>query len=125
MPASYRFEGRLLRVTFWDDTPREETLETMDRMFADDSYPDNARFLLDLTSSTSLEKRSSDDIRALVEYVSQFKERYGSQMAVVVERPVQYGLVRMAGAFGETTGIQMRVFQSIEEALDWLGLVQA
>jgi Ni,Fe-hydrogenase III small subunit len=59
--------------------------------------------------------------------LSLFANKPNRKIAVVVGRPVGFGLSRMSEAYGKikNPGNQYRTFYNVQEALDWLGSNQA
>jgi hypothetical protein len=48
--------------------------------------------------------------------------RPGARRALVVPRPVLFGLARMFQAMTEGQGVEVRLFDNLAEASQWLGL---
>lgn len=66
---------------------------------------------------------TSDQVREVVNLHKPFAERIGNgRIAVVVSRPVDFGLVRMFETIADEMFPQFRVFYTIEESMDWLGV---
>ncbi len=47
-------------------------------------------------------------------------ERLGGKFAVVTQAGVQVGVMLMASVYSEDAGLELRVFESEEPALEWL-----
>lgn len=120
MGISYKIDGHTLYVTFEGSTDTADILGTLESAFADAALPDECMLLVDASGSTSLQKRSSGSIQMLAEYVSRWADRVRGKLAVVVGKPVQYGLMRMASAYASSSGLDIRPFETVDEALEWL-----
>lgn len=120
MSISYEISGDLLYVTFEGSTETKEILDMLERAFADPALPHECRLLLDVSGSASLQERSSNNVHMLTMYVGRWVERLHGRMAVLAEGPVQYGMVRMASGYATSSGLDIQVFKTREEALAWL-----
>lgn len=120
MGISYEIKGDLLRLLFAGSTETGDILDTLERAFGDPALPRKVRFLMDVSGSTSLQDRPSENIQMLAEYLSRWAERVEWRAAIIVGRPVQYGIVRMAAAYASSSGLDIRPFEKAEEALSWL-----
>ena len=120
MPVSYRFDGDLFRMDFEGEYTIEELMQTYATALRDPAFPQSARFLMDVTGSSSLATRSADDIQAVADFLGPRASRFGSRCAICAPKPVQFGLMRMAQVFGERHGVETSVFASLDQALAWL-----
>ena len=78
--------------------------------------PNPARVLFDIRRST--ENRGSDEIRGIVEVVTQ---RMGpARVVVVASTPLLFGMSRMLTAYLGIRGVEAAVFQEPEDAVRWL-----
>ena len=120
MPVSYSFHGRVFRLDCVAEYTSEELRRTYAAALDDPNFPPNAVFLLDVTRSESLVGRSSEDIRETAGVLGPRAGKFGKRCAIVASKDVYYGLMRMAGAFGEAFGVATAVFRTEKEALEWL-----
>lgn len=70
---------------------------------------------------------SGDDMRQYVAHcLNYFSETIGTKVASVVESPLNYGIIRIWDAEAEIqkSPIENRIFDSMEEAENWLGVPQ-
>jgi hypothetical protein len=74
--------------------------------------------LFDFTGATEIHV-SVEDVRELA---ARSPFRAGSKRAVVVSRPVHFGLVRMFDALTDEHAVDLRVFYDVAEAWAWLGM---
>ena len=92
----------------------------MDEATADPDFPDNARFIFDVTGSLSLNERRNSDVEDMAEFLSSRSDHFGNICAIVAQQPLHFGLMRMGSAIAEYHGMQTSVFESQEEAKKWL-----
>ena len=59
-------------------------------------------------------------MRRAVDVFAARREQLGGKSAVVTQSEVQYGVMRMAGAYSEIADLELRVFESEATALEWL-----
>jgi hypothetical protein len=98
----------------------DEATDTFDRALLDSSFPESARFLMDVSASTSLADRSVAELRRVVDHISVRSCRMGNRCAIVADTPVLFGMMRMAMVFGELHGVNSSVFRSVDAATEWL-----
>ncbi len=122
MPVRYSLEGRLFRMSFSGGYTPEEVKQAFDAALADPALPDDARFLMDVTESTSLATRPADEIQGVADFLGPRASRVGWRCAICAPEPVEFGPMRMARVFGEAHGVETEVFSSLGEALGWLGV---
>ena len=122
MAISYKIEGNLLYFYFEGATDTPEILEAFESAFRDPALGKECLLLVDVSGSTSLQDRSSASIRMLAENIARWADRVSGKLAVVVGKPVQYGIMRMASVYASSFGLDIRPFETKEEALRWLGL---
>jgi hypothetical protein len=118
--VDYRRDRGLVVLTFDGDTTDEEIGTVLATVAADSAVPRRCRLLLDARGSSSLGRRSPDAIRYLVELVSGLGDGFGRRLAVLVAQDVQFGMTRMASAFGDARALDIRAFRDEEEARAWL-----
>ena len=75
---------------------------------------------MDVSQSKSLEKRSAEEIRNIVDFIGFSVQKVNHKCAVLVSTDIHYGLSRMGSVFSESYGAEVNVFRDIKEALDWL-----
>jgi hypothetical protein len=75
------------------------------------------RLAFDLRRST--EDRDPKEIRAIAERLS--RELTGARLALIVAKPLYYGLSRMFASYLEPSRFEPRVFEDSTEAFAWLG----
>jgi len=121
MPVSYSFNGRVFRLDCIAEYENEELRHAYLTALEDPDFPPNAVFLMDVTKSSSLARRSSEDIAETAGFLGPMADKFGKRCAIVAPLDLYYGLMRMASVFGERFGVETAVFRTEEEALEWLG----
>jgi len=118
MPVTYTFDDPLVVVTGGGDAEIQDFLDCFDRAAGDPRFRPGMKLLvLDEGSAVDpgphAEKFAADLATVLV-------GRYTPRMAVVVQKPVHYGIGRMLMVHGERYGLRFHVFLDEEEARTWL-----
>lgn len=121
MPVRYSFTGNLIHMSLEGTYTPDDIIEMYRAALGDASFPENARFLLDVRKSLELAKRKPDDIRIVAEFFAEHSDRVSRRCAIVATEPVHFGLGRMGAVFAELSGAEVRVFSSYDEAVSWLG----
>ncbi|MBN2391651.1 MAG: hypothetical protein JXR84_13080 [Anaerolineae bacterium] len=100
-----------------------EQIKTASRqMLADERWMLGYNVLYDLRTC-SLIDFSYDEIRFGVTKDSSFNDRVeGAKVAIVADRAVTYGFMRMWQILSEHRPLEIKVFREIAEALDFLGV---
>ena len=122
VPLAYRID-REARIVFTATAGERVTLNRVrlyqEALKADASFDPTFNQVLDLTGSSEIVV-SADDIRQLARH-SVF--RAGSRRAIIVaDRPLIFGFARRFQALTDGFGVDLRVFNDRQAALDWLGL---
>jgi hypothetical protein len=76
-------------------------------------------------SEADLVAIATDEIRNLAQYGSQLAAaRTECKTAIVFSSPFEYGLGRIFQTFAEmdATAVELKLFHSLEEAMEWLGV---
>jgi len=120
VPGSYSIEGDILRLTFVGDTEMDEVEAVVDAALADPTLPPMPYVLTDMRGSTSVTKRTQDEMRRGADIFASRGERLENKHAVLATDPTRYGMMRMASAFAESAGLEVRVFTEEADALEWL-----
>ena len=121
LPLDYQIspEYRLLRSRAWGVLTHPEITAHRLRFTSDPAFQPDFDQLYDLREVTSI-AATVEQIREISSH-SPFSSK--SRRAIVATRDAVYGMARMFALQHETTGLEeIRVFRSIEEAQEWLGL---
>ena len=122
MTVRYELTADLLRLIAEGDYEVDEVTGTFERALTDPKCPDPVSVLLDVRRSTSLEKRTPEEIARIVAPLQPHADRIGRRCAVLAASDVHYGLGRMGSVFAEEIGVEARIFREEEPALVWLGV---
>jgi hypothetical protein len=120
MPATYRIDGAR-RVVFSSGSGTltgDEMRGHQARLKSDPEFEPDMDQLMDFTGVEHV-TISPQELPQLA-YDNPFRE--GSHRAIVVQQPLQYGLVRMFQVMTESHGAEIRIFHELAEAKRWLGL---
>jgi hypothetical protein len=120
MPLSYDVDvaSRLVTLTC-GNTTLERWSRLMFDVFADPRYQPDFAILVDCRTATLTP--SSDDVRGVVEFIASHRAMLGtSRWAVVVEKAAGFGMARMAETIANIANVDLRAFQSLDEAAAWL-----
>ena len=100
---------------------REEVIAGIERMYADPDFRPGLNALWDFRGA-SLWAMTGEDIRAIIDFVAENRDRRGSGRAALLgPEDLTYGMMRMAQSLGEgKLDVSMRVFRDLDEAMDWV-----
>lgn len=92
-------------------------------MIQDPEFTPGAHALWDLRNAEA-KNLTAEDLRALVFFLEkhQAKRGAGYKVAIVAERDLLFGGARMFEAFADTLPFSCRVFRTMEEAEQWIGV---
>jgi len=120
MPVSYSFNGRIIRLDCIGEYTSDDVRGAYAAALQDPACPPNTVFLLDVTHSTSLANRPSEDIRETAYFWGSQPDMIDTRCAIIAPIDLYYGLMRMASMIVEEYGVKTEVFRTEEEALKWL-----
>ena len=120
MPATYRFDDRIVVLELIGQYTMDEIRATILNSLADSGRPANSYLLIDLGRSRSIHDRTSDEIRSMANFIGTLGERFNNRIALVGPSDFTFGLARMGSVGSEERGIQSEVFRSVAEARKWL-----
>ena len=122
MDWNIRFEpgGEYLTITAMGPIDVEGVREYLEAILADAAWRPGMLVLADFRDM-STDHLSVAQVRKIVEVHQPYMERIGlSPVAVVVSRPVDFGMVRMWEAMAAQMFPMHEVFYTTDEALAWL-----
>jgi hypothetical protein len=120
MPVRYSFEDVIFKMVPEGEYSPQDMIDCFDTALADPAFPANARYLLDVSRADSLVKHTNSDMLQILGYFIPRSDRVGRKCALVAKPQVHYGKMRMAAAWGQDQGLDVRVFRVYEEAVRWL-----
>jgi hypothetical protein len=119
MPAFYKIEKerRLVLSSGTGVFSKEDALFHQNRLLADPDFDPNFSQLLDFTHITHIDLSAADIQQLALRNI--FSP--DSRRAILVTNDLAFGLGRMYGSLRESAGEHgIRVFRSLEEALEWV-----
>jgi hypothetical protein len=119
MPVTYRIDGGLAEMLLEGECPPDEVIQTFHRILDDPACPAKFALLLDVSGSTTLATRATDEIIRVASYIGPFRDRV-HRCAVVATEDVQFGLSRLGAVYSESAGVMTSTFRDRGEALEWL-----
>ena len=120
MPGRYSFQSRVLRLSFEGETSLDALEALLDHALSNPLCPPKPLILSDVRRSTSVRGLAGSGVRKGVRLFAERHERLGGKFAIVTQPGVQYGVMRMASVYSEDAGLELRVFETEEPALEWL-----
>jgi hypothetical protein len=115
----------LMTIRAWGPAALQGFVDYLTQALADPRWKPQIQVLLDFRE-LDLATVSSDDMRRLVSFQRPLKESLSpGKLALVVGRPVDFGMARMWEVLSSEIGLTQGVFYSLEEAFDWLKRHQA
>lgn len=122
MPGRYAFGPGLLRIWFEGETSLRAVAALLDAALSDPACPPRPVVLNDMRGSTSLGKRSGPEMREAVGLFEARRDLLGNRFAILTSSPLQFGMMRIAGAYSENVGFELEIFEHESPALEWLGV---
>jgi hypothetical protein len=118
MPVSWSICGAIVHVESDEAATFAEWTAAIDAAFADSAFEPGMSVVHDLRRMARVP--SSDEARARADFLVERSCAHGVvRWAVVVSRPVQYGMARMAEAFSDGAPTTFRAFRALDEAQEW------
>lgn len=96
-----------------------ETIDVLNSVINDRLYQTGLDFLFDVGAITHY--MTYDELSSLYEYYkATMEKRITGKIAVVITKPLQYGITRIAATIFSAKKIEVEAFYTEEKALDWL-----
>jgi hypothetical protein len=119
MPVTWEIRDRILVITivgYAGEEPRAVIMEAI----ASPQFRPGTSVLFDVRQST--DNSTSDELRSRAQWLATLQAKgMASRCAIVVgPKAFQYGLARMAATHVEFQGMQLEIFQDMDEAERWL-----
>lgn len=121
MPVLYEIDAALGRIhtRCVGDVTFDEVLGHFRTLSEDPACPERLDVLLDLVALTSLP--DPGQLRAVTARIGEVRERVRfDACAIVANRTVLFGMMRMFQVFAEGRFRATSVFESLDEAVEWL-----
>jgi hypothetical protein len=113
-------DGRVFTIVCEGTYAADDLIEAFDAIVARADLPEDPVLVLDVRRSESLLSRSITELRRVAQHFTSHARHVGRRLAIVVEGPARYGLMRMAAAWASFDGSDVRVFLDRDEAVRWL-----
>ena len=120
MPVTYRFDANIVVLEMVGEYSMDEVRQTILNSISDPKFPANTCLLIDLSESQSIYKRSTEEVKAMAQYIASLGERFNNRIALVAHSDLPYGLMRMSSVGSEERGVKSAVFRTVAEARKWL-----
>jgi len=121
MPATYSFKEDLVWLRLEGTYTTDDLRQTVTDALADPELPAAPKFLMDVTQSGSLTKRSANDVKSMAAFFAANAGALGDRLAILaVKGGLSYGLMRMASVHAEFHDLETEVFDDREAAITWL-----
>lgn len=121
MPATYSFKEDLVWLRLEGTYTTDDLRRTVTDALADPDLPAAPKFLMDVTQSGSLTKRSANDVKSMAAFFAANASALGDRLAILaVKGGLSYGLMRMASVHAEFHDLETEVFDDREAAIGWL-----
>ena len=120
MAVTWEIRGLVLIVTLVGDYAFDEPVRAVTEALADAQFRPGTSLLVDARLSHT--RRSSEEFRTRAKWVASLASKgLSSRCAIVVApEPHQIGMARMVATHHEIQGLEMSIFNDLEEALRWL-----
>ena len=120
MPVTYRFDSNIIIIEMYGEYSMDDVRAAILNSLAD-AGPNGQSFLLfNFGESRSIYVRSSEEINAMVGFITALADRFSNRLAFVSSYELPYGLMRFVCVKSGSCGIVSDVFRTYDEAKDWL-----
>lgn len=120
MPVAYRFEEDIITIEATGTYTPDDLKATVQQVLDDAAAPQKKMVLFDLTTSTSLPNRSTEQVRDMAGFLQSLRERLGPRIAMVTSGKLAYGLMRMGSSYADNAQFAAEAFTDTESAKAWL-----
>lgn len=121
MAISYRIlhDKGLVIVTSSGEVDLDETIESLDQMFADPEYSQEYDLLWDAAKITTI--LTYDEMQKVVQHFRFYRGDNSPKRAIVVSRSVNRAMTRVMNTMSSISSrAQIGLFEDMVEALKWL-----
>lgn len=117
MPLSYRIASDLILFESNKEYEWADMLKAVDAALSSAEHGKKVNLLFDERNATYLP--ATEELQEIAEYIEKWRHLI-KRIALVVGKPAQYGMGRVAQVYLEPTERAFRVFYDIEQASQWL-----
>ena len=120
MAVTWEIRGLVLIVTLVGDYGFDEPIKAVAEALADAQFRPGTSLLVDARLSRA--RRTSEEFRTRATWVASLGSKgLSSRCAIMIApEPHQIGMARMVATHHELQGLEMSIFNDLEEALRWL-----
>ena len=120
MPLTYRIDSPagLIHITSHGRVSSSEMQEVAESLLEDPEFRSGLDVLSD--SRDVSVAPSTDDARVAADLIQRVRNAGLARIAIVATSAAVYGMLQMVGSIAELRGHDVKVFDSIDEALAWL-----
>jgi len=121
MPVTFRIdtEAGIVFTVIEGPLDTDELLRELAAMIQHPDFKPGMSGITDLRNSEM--DTFTDDVQRVAEFFISHKEQVGvSRSAIVLSGFVTYGMARMFQAFADESSLDTRIFQDMDEALEWI-----
>ena len=123
MPFNYSIETEqsLVKVDLYGKMNISDALNTLHAFTSDTLYQHHFGIIFDVRK-TNYFPRYSEVYSFYQDYQNTYQEKIRGKIAMIVNSKIQYGIARMSSTILSGSNLNMEVFLSKEEAIQWLML---
>jgi hypothetical protein len=120
MPVTYRYDCHIIVVEMFGEYSMNDLRTTIHTSLTEFKGPNSPFLLFNFGESRSIYIRSSEDITIMANFLTSLANRFNNRIAFVSSYDLPYGLMRFISVKAGSCGIDSEVFQTYEEAREWL-----
>jgi hypothetical protein len=120
VPVKYRFDANIVVIELIGEYTLNDIRTTILNSLADSAHIPNSFLLIDFSKSKSIDRRSSEEIHLMADFLASLGTRFSNRIALVGPDDLKFGLLRMGSAGSEDRGINSNVSRTFEDARKWL-----
>ena len=120
MPVEFEFTDRIVVLRMVDVYEQEDIKKALLQGLADPGVSGAIGLLFDVSQSTSLRKRSADDLVAMAYFISAHAASFAKRVALVGFDDFPFGMMRMGQVTLRREGLTAEVFREESNARQWL-----
>lgn len=118
MTVQYKFDPPFVIMTTSGGTPFLTMIDSLTEMFDSPEFPAAGKLIINLQAST--QQRSPGEVRVLADVVGVHHPQLHSRCALIVAKPVHFGLSRMFATMADKYPLNVQVFWNMEDAVEWV-----
>jgi hypothetical protein len=120
MAISYRFDDDLLEIVVEGDHEVADFFTVVNRAVEDPEWSGSAWLLIDVRQSRAVTRRTAQEIRSVVDFLSDPPGRFRNCTALLVSSTMQQEVSRVGAAMADFRGSEVKAFYDRTQAVSWL-----